>query len=95
MSWLEFVEFNRHIDPHKALIARPNDRDWTKDYSRMRGPLWVPRDSGYPTGMPPFPDHVHQLNWGQMGLDVLNQADLKVRRFKFSAQNEGLFPPPP
>jgi len=94
MSWLEFVEFNRHIDPSGALIARPNDRDWTGTYSRIRGPIWVPRDSGYDTGLQPFPDHIHQLNWGQAGMTVLNRDELKVRRFKFSTANEGLFPPP-
>lgn len=94
MSWLEFVEHNRHIDRSRALIARPNDRDWTRVYSRIRGPIWVPRDSGYPVGLPIFPDHVHQLNWGLAGMAMLNGADAKVRRFKFSAQNEGLFPPP-
>lgn len=94
MSWLEFVEYNRHIDRRRALIARPNDRDWTSSYSSIRGPIWVPRDSGYSVGLPVFPDHVHQLNWGLAGMAMLNRADAKVRRFKFSAQNEGLFPPP-
>jgi hypothetical protein len=94
LSWLEFVEHNRHIDPSRALIARPNDRDWTSFYSSIRGPIWVPRDSGYSAGLPVFPDHIHQLNWGLSGMEVLNAADAKVRRFKFSAQNEGLFPPP-
>jgi len=94
MSWLEFVEHNRHIDTRQPLIARPNDRDWTGTYSRIRGPIWVPRDSGYPVGMPVFPDHIHQLNWGQAGMAALNRPGVKVRRFKFSAQNEGLFPPP-
>jgi hypothetical protein len=95
MSWLEFVEYNRHIDPHQPLIARPNDRDWTSYYSSIRGPIWVPRDSGYDVGLPVFPDHIHQLNWGLAGMAVLNLADAKVRRFKFSAQNDRLFPPPP
>jgi hypothetical protein len=45
---------NRHIDASGALIARPNDRDWTGTYSRIRGPIWVPRDSGYDTGLQPF-----------------------------------------
>jgi len=63
-------------------------------YSRIRGSIWVPRDSGYPVGLPVFPDHVHQLNWGLAGMALLNGSDAKVRRFKFSAQNEGLFPPP-
>jgi hypothetical protein len=94
MSWLEFVEYNRHVDRRGPLIARPNDRDWTGQYSSMRGPLWVPRDSGYPVGHPLFPDHTHQLNWGLGGLAVLNTAELKTRRFKFSSANEGLFPPP-
>ena len=94
MSWLEFVEYNRHIDARQPLIARPNDRDWTKLYSRIRGPIWVPRDSGYNVGLPVFPDHVHQLNWGLAGMAVLNRPGVKVRRFKFSSQNEGLFPPP-
>jgi hypothetical protein len=94
MNWLEFVEFNRHIDPRRALIARPNDRDWTHFYSRIRGPIWVPRDSGYNIGLPVFPDKVHQLNWGLAGMAVLNQPGVKIRRFKFSSQNEGLFPPP-
>lgn len=94
LSWLEFVEYNRHIDPRGALIARPNDRDWTRSYSSIRGPIWVPRDSGYNAGLPVFPDHLHQLNWGLAGMAMLNGADAKVRRFKFSARNEGLFPPP-
>jgi hypothetical protein len=93
MSWLEFVQYNRHIDRRQALIARPNDRDWTSSYSRIRGPIWVPRDSGYNVGLPVFPDYIHQLNWGLAGMAMLNGADVKVRRFKFSAQNEGLFPP--
>jgi hypothetical protein len=94
MSWLEFVEHNRHIVRGGALIARPNDRDWTASYSSMRGPIWVPRDSGYDTGLPKFPDSLHQLNWGLGGMTMLNQATAKVRRFKFSSDNEGLFPPP-
>ncbi len=94
MSWLEFVEYNRHIEPGGALIARENDRDWTHSYSSMRGPLWVPRDSGYDSGRPVFPDDLHQLCWGRNGLAMLNSADAKLRRFKFSAQNEGLFPAP-
>jgi hypothetical protein len=94
LSWLEFVEYNRHIDRTHALIARPNDRDWTGSYSSIRGPIWVPRDSGYPVGLPVFPDSLHQLNWGLEGMVMLNAAEAKVRRFKFSAQNEGLFPPP-
>ena len=94
MNWLEFVEHNRHVDPRGALIARPNDRDWTSSYSSIRGPIWVPRDSGYRAGLPVFPDNIHQLNWGVSGMAVLNGTDPKVRRFKFSAQNQGLFPPP-
>lgn len=93
-SWLEFVEYNRHIDRRQPLIARPNDRDWTGTYSSIRGPIWVPRDSGYNTGLPIFPDHIHQLNLGLAGMKLLNRSDVKIRRFKFSAQNEGLFPPP-
>jgi hypothetical protein len=94
LSWLEFVEHNRHIVRGGALIARPNDRDWTGTYSRIRGPIWVPRDSGFDTGLPPFADHVHQLNWGRAGMAVLNLPESKTRRFKFSSTNEGLFPPP-
>jgi hypothetical protein len=94
MSWLEFVEHNRHIDRRGALIARPNDRDWTAVYSRIRGPIWVPRDSGFDVGLPVFPDHVHQLNWGRAGMAILNRDELKARRYKFSSQNESIFPPP-
>ena len=94
MSWLEFVEYNRRVDRRSALIARPNDRDWTGQYSSIRGPIWVPRDSGYPVGLPPFPDQLHRLNWGLAGMAMLNDAESKTRRFKFSAGNEGLFPPP-
>ena len=60
---------------------------------QIHGPIWVPRDSGYNVGLPVFPDYIHQLNWGLAGMAMLNGADAKVRRFKFSAQNEGLFPP--
>lgn len=94
MSWLEFVEYNRRIVRGEALIARPNDRDWTADYSSIRGPIWVPRDSGYPVGLPKFPDDLHQLNWGLAGMAMLNTDESKTRRFKFSSSNEGLFPPP-
>jgi hypothetical protein len=94
MNWLEFVEHNRHIVRGGMLIARPNDNDWSTYYSYLRGPLWVPRDSGYSVGLPKFPDSIHQLNWGQAGLDMLNTVDAKPRRFKFSQDNAGLFPPP-
>jgi len=92
MSWLEFVEHNRHVQRSQMLIARPNDRDWTSSYSSIRGPIWVPRDSGYSVGLPVFPDNLHQLNWGLAGMAMLNTAECKVRRFKFSTENEGLFP---
>jgi hypothetical protein len=90
-SWLEFVEFNRGIRPGEALIARPNDKDWSGSYSGILGPIWVPRDSGFDTGGPKFPDDVHQVNWGQDGLKVLNTDDAKARRFLYTKENEPLF----
>jgi len=90
-SWLEFVEFNRGIRPGEALIARPNDKDWSGSYSGIWGPIWVPRDSGFDVGGPKFPDNVHQVNWGQDGLKVLNTDDAKARRFLYTKENEPLF----
>jgi hypothetical protein len=90
-SWLEFVEFNRGIRPGEALIARPNDKDWSGTYAGIVGPIWVPRDSGFDTGGPKFPDDVHQVNWGQGGLKVLNTDDAVARRFLYTKENEPLF----
>lgn len=79
-SWLEFAEHNRHVE-HNQSVFRPNDRDWTGRYAFMRGPLWVPQDSGIPYGGPPFPDHIHQVNWGRAGMRELNAPRSKeVRR---------------
>lgn len=89
-SWLEFVEHNRHIERGRPMIMRPSDRDWSAAYSFIRGPIWVPRDSGYPVGGQPFPDHLHQINWGQAGLARLNGR--KELRFVFDAGNEDLYP---
>src|SRR5262249_48968499 len=64
-NWLQFVEYNRGL---KQYPQRPKDNDWTDQYGWMRGPLWVPRDSGIAKGRPRFADHVHQVNWGRTGL---------------------------
>lgn len=92
MNWLEFVEHNRHLAHSATLIARPNDRDWTDRFSRIRGPIWVPRDSGIDAGGRPFPDRVHQLNWGRAGMTVLNAPELKRRRFKYWRGNPEVHP---
>jgi hypothetical protein len=84
-SWLEFVEHNRHVG---MGTLRPKDNDWTAHYSWMRGPLWVPRDSGIEKGHPIFPDHVHQIDWGIEGLKLLNADKAKKLRFLFTKDNE-------
>jgi Papain-like cysteine protease AvrRpt2 len=84
-SWLEFVEHNRHVG---VSPARPKDNDWTARYGWMRGPLWVPRDSGINKGHPPFPDDVHQIDWGLEGLKIINSETAKKQRFLFTKDNE-------
>lgn len=83
-SWIEFIEFNRGIPPKadrgRLVIQKKNDQDWSALYSVMIGPIWVPRDSGYDTGVVPFPDDLHQWNWGQTAMGVINQAECKGRR---------------
>jgi hypothetical protein len=84
-TWIEFVEFNRHIRTH---IQRPKDNDWTADFAWMRGPIWGRPDSHLP-GPPSLPDRYHQINWGRSGMGVLNEKEPKKRRFLFTKRNEG------
>ncbi len=84
-NWLEFVEHNRHV---RVSPQRPKDNDWTGRYASMRGPLWVPRDSGIEEGHPPFPDDVHQIDWGVEGLKIINSAKAKKLRYLFTKDNE-------
>jgi hypothetical protein len=86
-TWIEFVEFNRHI--RKIAIQRPKDNDWTSDYSYIRGPIWGRGDSNLP-GPPGLPESNHQINWGLVGMDVLNTLEVKRRRFLFAKHNEDL-----
>jgi hypothetical protein len=86
-SWIEFVEFNRHI--RTASIQRPKDNDWTAEYPAwMRGPIWGRQDSNLP-GAPGLPERYHQINWGLKGLEAFNVPEVKRRRFLFSKRNEG------
>jgi hypothetical protein len=66
-SWIEFVEFNRHVRPR---IRRPKDNDWTAEYAWMRGPFWGRADSDLP-GAPGLPERYHQINWGVAGMRTL------------------------
>jgi hypothetical protein len=76
MNWLEFVEFNRHLDQQ---VSRPGDYDWSDQYLWIQGPIWVPRDSGKNTGLPKF-DKESQINWLRDGLDkVLNDPRFRRR----------------
>src|SRR5262249_32024542 len=86
-SWIEFVEFNRHV--RRPTIARPKDNDWTADYAWMRGPIWGRQDSKLP-GAPGLPEQYHQINWGLNGLKVLNETVPKRRRFLITNHNEHL-----
>lgn len=85
-TWIEFVEFNRHV--RRFRIQRPKDNDWTADYAWMRGPIWGRADSKLP-GAPGLPERYHQINWGAAGLNVLNTSAAKQRRFLFTKRNEG------
>ncbi|MDO9707714.1 hypothetical protein [Paracraurococcus lichenis] len=84
-TWIEFVEFNRHV--RLVDIKRPKDNDWTADYCWMRGPIWGRADSGLP-GAPGLPEKYHQVNWGLSGMQALNTPDAKRRRFLFTKHNE-------
>jgi hypothetical protein len=84
-TWLQFVEYNRHMGP---TIARPGDNDWTQYFGWMKGPLWVPKDSRINKGRKKFPDDIHQINWGIQGLEILNNGDAKKRRCLFTKENE-------
>ena len=79
------MEFNRHI---RTETLRPKDNDWTGDYSVMRGPIWVQRDSGLPGKLPPFPEQVHQINLGIGGIAMLNNSDAKARRYVIHEGNQ-------
>jgi len=85
-TWIEFVEFNRHI--RKPTISRPKDNDWTADYAWMEGPIWGRRDSNLP-GPPGLPERYHQINLGLSGLTALNAPTARRRRFLFTKHNEG------
>jgi hypothetical protein len=87
-SWIEFVEFNKHIRT-KVQPQRPKDNDWTADFAWMRGPMWGRKDSNLP-GAPGLPERYHQINWGLNGLNVLNETIPKQRRFLFTKHNEDL-----
>jgi hypothetical protein len=76
MSWIEFIEFNRHLHPE---IHKPDDRNWSADYMWIQGPIWVPRDSGIDSGLPPF-DKESQINWLAEGLDRVLNNDKYRRR---------------
>ena len=54
----------------------------------MRGPIWVQRDSGLPGKLPPFPDHVQQVNFGILGLAMLNTGEAKARRYVIHEGNQ-------
>ena len=84
-TWIEFVEFNRHI--RTIDIQRPKDNDWTADYGWIRGPIWGRADSNLP-GPPGLPERYHQINWGLNGLAALNMEVAKKRRFLFDKSNE-------
>jgi hypothetical protein len=86
-TWIEFVEFNRHV--RTTSIQRPKDNDWTADYGWIRGPIWGRADSGLP-GAPGLPERYHQINWGLDGLAALNLDAAKKRRFLFDKSNEPL-----
>jgi hypothetical protein len=86
-SWIEFVEFNRHV--RTTTIKRPKDNDWTGDYAWMRGPIWGRADSGLP-GAPGLPERYHQINWGLNAMKVLNGNAPKRRRFLITKHNEHL-----
>lgn len=83
-SWLEFVSHNRSV----VGILRPKDNDWTVNYAAMKGPLWVPQDSGIKKPPPPFPDDQHQINFGQAGLKLLNSDEAKKNRYLYSHEND-------
>jgi len=86
-SWLEFVEYNRNIGQE---VQRPKDKDWSGQYPWIRGPMWSKEDSGLgasDVGVQ-LPDHLHQINWGQAGLNALNAKEAKSRRFLFTKDNE-------
>lgn len=87
-TWLDFVEYNRGVRRDKSgiVIQRPRDEDYTRRYSLMIGPLWVPRDSGIDEGPPKSPDNFHQFNWGARGLNVLNRSECKARRLLHHAK---------
>jgi hypothetical protein len=87
-TWIEFVEFNRHVRLPK--IKRPKDNDWTWDYAWMRGPIWGRADSKLP-GAPGLPERYHQINWGRTGMDALNASPARRRRFLFTKHNERFF----
>jgi hypothetical protein len=86
-TWIEFVEFNRHV--RRPRIQRPKDNDWTADYAWMRGPIWGRADSKLP-GAPGLPERYHQINWGVAGMAALNMSAAKRRRFLFTKRNERL-----
>ncbi len=86
-SWIEFVEFNRHV--RKPVVQRPKDNDWTADYGWIIGPIWGRKDSGLP-GAPGLPEVYHQINWGLAGMQVLNTVAAMRRRVLFSKHNEHL-----
>jgi hypothetical protein len=85
-TWIEFVEFNRHV--RTPSIQRPKDNDWTTDYAWMRGPIWGRHDSKLP-GAPGLPEMYKQINWGASGMGALNTTIAKQRRFLFTKHNEG------
>jgi hypothetical protein len=87
-TWIEFVEFNRHIRK-PPTISRPKDNDWTADYAWMEGPIWGRRDSNLP-GPPGLPELYHQINFGLGGLTGFNAPAARRRRFLFTKHNEDL-----
>jgi hypothetical protein len=103
-SWLEFVEFNRHIQGTvqggffpAGGIQMPKDNDWSARYPAISGPIWSKSDSASDSSSPLgiddigicLPDQFHQINWGVAGLAAFNSDAAKSRRFLFTKENEG------
>lgn len=76
MSWLEFVEYNRHIP---TTINKEHDYDWSNRYWWIQGPFWVPKDSGIDVGGPIMAKE-NQINWLDYGIKkVINNPKFKRR----------------
>lgn len=87
-DWLQFCEWNRHVENGRPRTLREEDEDYTERYSVMAGPLWVPKDSGMPEGPEKSPETFYQYNLGVAGLAVLNRDAAKARRLLHTRETE-------